>query len=45
MARPIPRLPPVISAVFPLSSSSIARALHGTARVLEPAQGALASLG
>ena len=24
MARPIPRLPPVISAVFPLSSSSIA---------------------
>ena len=33
MARPMPRLPPVISAVFPLSSSSIARALHGAAGV------------
>ncbi len=29
MARPIPRLPPVTRAVFPLSSSSMRRALHG----------------
>ena len=32
MPRPMPRLPPVMSAVFPLSSSSIARALHGCRR-------------
>jgi len=32
VARPMPRLAPVINAVLPVSASSIARALHGCRR-------------